>query len=160
MLNFNSQHLQRQVDIGEVHDLELEDCRELHVELTMAIQGIVDGIKEVHCLEREAGVPYDKDWMHRARKKRRITLAFATEAKRRLLKLEGVDGIELRKKQSYYEMQREKFLRFRQGRIDALLREELLPGVLEEIYSEAHEAAEADFKAWLDEHDYEQYYIL
>lgn len=159
MLTFNSQHLQRQVGITEIHEFDLEECREFHVELTMAIQAIDDGIGEAHRLEREAGVLYDKDWMHRARKKRRITLAFATEAKRRLLKLEGVEGGDLRKKQGYYDAQREKFMRFRQERTDALLRDELMPGVLEEIYSEAHEAAEADFKAWLEENDYEQHYV-
>jgi len=159
MLTFNSQYLQRQIEISEIHDLELEDCLGFHVELTMAIQGMDDGIQEAHRLERDAGVLYDKDWMHRARKKRRITLSFATEAKRRLLKLEGVEGCELRKKQGYYDAQREKFLRFRQERTDALLREELLPGVLEEIQNEAHEAAEADLRAWLEEHGYERHYV-
>lgn len=145
--------------MSEIHEMELEACREFHVELTMAIQAMDDGIREAHRLERDAGVIYDKDWMHRARKKRRITLAFATEAKRRLLKLEGVEGGELRKKQSYYDAQREKFTRFLQERTDALLREELGPGVLEEIRHDAHEAAEADFKAWLEEHGYEQHYV-
>lgn len=159
MLTFNSQYLERQVEITEIHELDLEECREFHVELTMAIQAIDDGIGEAHRLEREAGVLYDKDWMHRARKKRRITLAFAAEAKRRLLKLEGVEGSDLRKRQGYYDAQREKFIRLRQERTDALLREELMPGVLEEIYNEAHEAAEADFKAWLEEHGYERHYV-
>lgn len=159
MLTFRSYELDREVKIEEIHELDLDTCRRLHVELTMAVQAMDDSIKEAFRLESDAGVPFDRDWMHRARKKRRISLSFATEAKRRLLKLEGIDGTELRQKRSLLEAQRNKFLGIRHEKLRDLLREELGPGVLEEIESEAHELAEESFKDWLREHGYEQIYV-
>jgi hypothetical protein len=159
MLTFKSYELDREVKIEEIHELDLETCRRLHIELTMAVQAMDDSIKEAFRLEADAGVPFDRDWMHRARKKRRISLSFATEAKRRLLKLEGVDGTELRQKRSLLEAQRNKFLGMRHEQLRGLLREELGPGVLEEIEAEAHELAESEFKGWLEEQGYEQLYV-
>lgn len=159
MLTFRSIETGREVKIEEIHEMDLDTCRQLHVELTMAVQAMDDSIKEAFRLETDAGVPFDRDWMHRARKKRRITLAFATEAKRRLFALEGIDGTELRQKRSFLEAQRHKFLGMRHERLRDLLREELGPGVLEEMEAEAHDLAEADFKAWLGEHGYEQLYV-
>jgi hypothetical protein len=159
MLIFRSFELDREVKIEEVHDLDLETCRRLHVELTMAVQGVDDTIQEAFRLESDAGVPFDRDWMHRARKKRRIMLSFATEAKRHLLKLEGVDGTELRQKRSLTDAQRSKFQNLRHEQLRTLLREELGPGVLEDIESEAQELAEQQFKSWLSENGYDQLYI-
>lgn len=159
MLTFRSLELDREVKIEEVHDLDLDACRRLHVELTMAVQGVDDSIKEAFRLESDASVPFDRDWMHRARKKRRIMLSFATEAKRRLLKLEGVDGTELRQKRTLLEAQRNRFLGMRHEQLRTLLREELGPGVLEEVEAEAHELAEAEFRSWLQDHGYEQLYV-
>lgn len=159
MLTFRSIELEREVKIEEIHELDLDTCRRLHVELTMAVQAMDDSIREAFRLEADAGVPFDRDWMHRARKKRRITLSFATEAKRRLFKLEGIDGTELRQKRSFLDAQRNKFLGMRHEKLRELLREELSPGVLEEIESEAHDLAEQEFKHWLTEHGYEQLYI-
>lgn len=157
-LTFQSRELGRPIEIAEVHDMPLEEVRTFHVELTLAIQGMDDSIGEAHRLERDAGVPFDRDWMHKARKKRRITIAFASEAKRRLLKLEGVDGTELRQRRSHQEAQRTKFLGMRHDRLRELLKEELGPGVLEELETEAHDAAEKEFQEWLEEHGYEQLY--
>jgi len=157
-LTFQSRDLGRPIEIHEIHEMDLDRAREFHVELTLAIQGMDDAIGEAHRLERDAGVPFDRDWMHKARKKRRITLAFATEAKRRLFKLEGVDGTELRHRRTHQEAQRSKFLSMRHEQLRALLKEELGPGVLEELEVEAHEAAEGEFKGWLEEHGYEQLY--
>lgn len=159
MLIFRSNDLDRDVKIEEIHEMDLETCRRLHIELTMAVQAVDDAIREAFRLETDAGMPFDRDWMHRARKKRRIMLAFATEGKRRLMKLEGIDGNDLRQKRSFTEAQRNKFLGLRHEKLRELLREELGPGVLEEIESEAHDLAEGDFKAWLEEHGYEQLYI-
>jgi hypothetical protein len=158
-LTFQSQELGRSVAIGEVHDMELPDARRFHVELTLAIQAMDDAILEAHRLDNEAGVPFDKDWMHRTRKKRRITVAFATEAKRRLLKLEGVEGADLNRKRTLIEAQREKFTRMKAARLKELLKEELGPGVYEEIENDAHEGAEEEFKAWLADNGYEQLYV-
>jgi predicted metal-dependent hydrolase len=157
-LTFNSREMGREIAIEAIHEMELDEVRRFHVELTMAIQGMDDTIGEARRLERDAGLPFDRDWMHKARKKRRITIAFASEAKRRLLKLEGVDVTEERQRRSLYEAQRNRFMGLRHDRLRALLKEELGPGVLEELESEAHEAAETDFKGWLDEHGYEQLY--
>ncbi len=158
-LTFNSRELGREIPIEAIHEMELDEVRQFHVELTLAIQGMDDSIGEANRLERDAGVPFDRDWMHKARKKRRITIAFASEAKRRLLKLEGVDGTEMRQRRTLLEAQRNRFTTLRHDRLRALLKEELGPGVLEEIECEAHEAAEADFKGWLQEHGYEQLYF-
>jgi predicted metal-dependent hydrolase len=157
-LTFNSREMGREIAIEAIHEMDLEEARRFHVELTMAIQGMDDTIGEARRLERDAGLPFDRDWMHKARKKRRITIAFASEAKRRLLKLEGVDVTEERQRRSLYEAQRNRFMGLRHDRLRALLKEELGPGVLEELESEAHEAAEVEFKGWLDEHSYEQLY--
>lgn len=158
-LTFRSREMDREVPIEAIHEMDLDQVRQFHVELTMAIQGIDDSISEANRLETEAGLPFDRDWMHKARKKRRITIAFASEAKRRLLKLEGVDGTELRQRRTLHEAQRHRFLGLRHDRLRALLKEELGPGVLEEMEHEAHEAAEGDFKGWLEEHGHEQLYL-
>jgi len=117
-----------------------------------------DSIREAYRLENEAGVLFDRDWMHKARKKRRITLAFATEAKRCLLKLEGIDG-GFGERRSLIDVQREKFMQIKQSRLRSLLADELGPGVYEEIENEAHEDAEGEFKAWLEENSYQQFYV-
>lgn len=158
-LTFPSKDLGRTVGIDEVHALELEDCRVFHIELTLAVQAMDDAIQEAHRLDREAGIPCDRDWLHRTRKKRRITIAFATEAKRRLAKLEGVDVSELKHRRSQADLQRDKFQRLKLNRLRELLKEELGPGVYEEIESEAHETAEEQFKAWLEEQGVEPLYV-
>jgi hypothetical protein len=159
-LTFRSLELKREVLIDEVHQFELDDARRFHVELTMAIQAIDDSLMEAHRLQEEAGVPCDIDWMHKARKKRRITIAFASEVKRRLMKLEGVGGMDLiRQRRSRYDAQRDRFQVMRHDKLRELLKEELGPGVLEEIENEAHEAAEEEFKKWLAAHGYEQEYV-
>lgn len=159
-LTYRSVELAREIGIDEVHDLVLDSARRFHVELTMAITSIDDSLNQAYRLHEEAGVPLDVDWVHKARKKRRIMISFASEAKRRLLKLEGVPGVDLmRQRKSWYESQKERFLMMRHDRLRELLKEELGPGVLEEIEAEAHETAEADFKAWLEEHEHEQVYV-
>ncbi len=145
--------------IADVHDLELDEARRFHTELTLAVQGMDDAIREAQRLEHDAGIPFDRDWMHKARKKRRITIAFAGEAKRRLLKLEGLEGADIRQKRSAYESQRAKFQIMRHDRLRDLLKDELGPGVLEEIEQEAHEAAEKDFDLWLADQGYERVYV-
>lgn len=155
-LTFRSHEFGRDVALEEVYELGLEDARRFHVELTMAVQGMDDAIMQALRLENDAGMPFDRDWMHKTRKKRRITIAFASEAKRRLMKLEGFEPL---KRQSLCDAQRAKFQVLRHDRLRELLKEELGPGVLEEIENEAHEAAEKQFKAWLAENKYEQVYI-
>lgn len=155
-LTFRSHEFGRDVAIDEVYEMELADVRKFHVELTMAVQGMDDAIMQALRLENDAGMPFDRDWMHKTRKKRRITIAFASEAKRRLMKLEGFEPI---KRQSLYDTQRTKFQVMRHDKLRELLKEELGPGVLEEIECEAHEAAEESFKEWLAANKYEQVYV-
>lgn len=158
-LTYQSRELARVFEITEVHELDLETCRKLHTELTLAIQGMDDVIKEGLRLEAEAGIPCDRDWLHRTRKKRRVSIGFASETKRRLFKLEGIDGMEMQRRRDLADAQRERFLRLKQARMRAALIEELGPGVYEEIENEAHEGAEEEFKAWLEENRYEQLYV-
>lgn len=155
-LTFRSHEFGRDVALEEVYEMDLENVRKFHVELTIAVQGMDDAIMQALRLENDAGMPFDRDWMHKARKKRRITIAFASEAKRRLMKLEGFEPI---KRQSIYDAQRTKFQIMRHDKLRELLKDELGPGVLEEIESEAHEAAEELFRTWLAENKYEQVYV-
>lgn len=155
-LTFRSHEFDRDVAIEEIYEMPLQDARRFHVELTMAIQGMDDSICQATRLESDAGILFDRDWMHKTRKKRRITIAFASEAKRRLMKLEGFEPA---KRQSIYDAQRTKFQVMRHDKLRELLKEELGPGVLEEIECEAHEAAEEVFKAWLAENKYDRVYI-
>jgi hypothetical protein len=155
-LIFPSRELDRQITLKQIWDMELDEVRQLHVELTMAVQGMDDAIQEAQRLEYDAGIPFDRDWMHKARKKRRITIVFASEARRRLFKLEGIEDLKVRK--SLYEKQRERFQQFRHDRLREMLKEELGPGVLEEVENDAHEAAEADFQGWLKREKFDQIY--
>lgn len=156
-LIFRSNELEREIPIESVHEMEHGEARRFHTELTMAVLSMDDSIRDAQWREHEAGIPFDRDWMHKARKKRRITLAFASEAKRRLLKLEGVE--EVKQRRTFYEAQREKFHIMRHDRLREMLKEELGPGVLEEMEAEAHETAEKQFAAWLDEESFERFYI-
>jgi hypothetical protein len=158
-LIFPSRELDRQITLPDLWNMELDDVRQFHVELTLAVQGMDDAIREAQRIENDAGIPFDRDWMHKARKKRRITIMFASEAKRRLLKLEGLEGADVRRRRSAYEMQRDKFSVFRNDRLRELLKEELGPGVLEEIECEAHEEAEELFKAWLEKEGHQPVYV-
>ena len=155
-LTFRSHEFDREVAIDEVYEMDLGAVRKFHVELTMAVQGMDDAIMQALRLENDAGMPFDRNWMHKTRKKRRITIAFASEAKRRLMKLEGFEPI---KRQSIYDAQRAKFQIIRHDKLRELLKDELGPGVLEEIEGEAHEAAEELFRTWLAENRYEQVYV-
>lgn len=155
-LTFRSHEFDREIEIDEVYEMDLENVRRFHVELTIAIQGMDDAIMQAMRLENDAGVPFDRNWMHKTRKKRRITIAFASEAKRRLMKLEGFEPI---KRQSIYDAQRSKFQVMRHDKLRELLKDELGPGVLEEIESEAHEFAEELFKTWLAENKYDRVYV-
>lgn len=156
-LTFPSRELGRQVALPEVWEMELREARQLHVELTLAVQGMDDAIQEALRLEHDAGIPFDRDWMHKARKKRRITIMFASEARRRLFKLEGIEAI--KERNGLYESQKERFMNMRHDALRLLLKEELGPGVLEEIESEAHEAAEAQFQSWLKAKGFKQIYV-
>lgn len=158
-LTFRSREFGRDIAINEVHELPLDEARRFHVELTLAVQGMDDAISEAIRLENDAGIPFDRDWMHKTRMKRRITIAFASEAKRRLLKLEGLEAFDPRKRRSQYEAQRSKFQVMRHDKLRELLKDELGPGVLEEIECEAHEAAEEAFKQWLTESGQEAVYV-
>jgi hypothetical protein len=158
-LIFPSRELDRQVTLPQVWEMELDEVRQFHVELTLAVQGMDDAIREAQRLENDAGISFDRDWMHKARKKRRITIMFASEAKRRLLRLEGLGGADVSRRRSTYEMQRDKFSVMRNDRLRELLKEELGPGVLEEIECEAHDDAEELFKAWLKKEGHEQVYV-
>jgi hypothetical protein len=155
-LTFRSHEFEREIAIEEIYEMPLEDARRFHLELTLAIQSMDDSIGEANRLEVDAGVRFDRDWMHKARKKRRITVAFASEAKRRVMKLEGFEPA---RRQSIVDAQRAKFQTMRHDKLRELLKEELGPGVLEEIECEAHEVAEGMLKAWLAENGHEQIYI-
>jgi hypothetical protein len=158
-LIFPSRELDRQITLPQVWEMDLDDARQFHVELTLSVQSLDDAIREAQRLENDAGIPFDRNWMHKARKKRRITIMFASETKRRLLRLEGLEGADVRRKRSAYEMQRDKFLIIRNDRLRELLKEEMGPGVLEEIECEAHEEAEELFKAWLEKEGHQPVYV-
>lgn len=145
---FKSHELDRVLIIEEVHELSLSEARRFNAELTMAMSGLDQAIERAHRIEDGGGLPFDRDWMHRTLKKRRVCQAFEAEVKRRLQKLEE---LEQAPRKSAMERQQARFEALRQERLRELLREELGPGVLEDIEEEAHGIAEEQFKAWLVE---------
>lgn len=144
-ITFKSHEFNRVLEIEEVHDLSLSDARRFNAELVIALSGMDEAIERASRIEKEGGLPFDPNWMHKTLKKRRITLAFADELKRRLNRLEQASC------ENISEYRHSQYETFYLETLRAMLRDELEPGVLEEIEEEAHEQAKERFGAWLTE---------
>ena len=125
---FNSKRLSGSVFYSELETLNPKDQQIVYDEAIEAINSIDASIKEINDLEKMSGVGGDSDWLHRARKKRRICLEFA--AKLNTI-LNGTEPPKVSYEESY-----KKHLR-------AILLEELGPD-LERIEQEAAELARSD----------------
>lgn len=125
---FKSKDLDRGIFLSELDSLPVNEQKLLYEETIESINGIDSSIKEISGLEKRSGISSDSDWLHRAKKKRRICLEFA--AKLNTL----INGAEP-PKVSYEEAYKKHFRE--------ILLEELGPN-LERIEAEAAELARAD----------------
>ena len=130
---FKSKELCRGVFLSEIEELPVADQKLLYEEAVEAIRGIDLSVKEISDLERRSGVSGDSDWLHRAKKKRRVCLEFAAK----LNTVMNGNAPEEREppKVSYEEAYKKHF--------HQILLEELGPD-LERIEAEAAELARAD----------------
>lgn len=125
---FNSKDLGRGILLSEVDDLEATDQKLVYEEAIEAINSIDASIKEISGLEKRSGISSDSDWLHRAKKKRRICLEFAAKLN---TAINGIDAPKVSYEEAYKKHLRE------------ILFEELGPA-LERIEAEAAELARAD----------------
>lgn len=125
---FKSKDLGRGVFLSEVEELSAADQKLIYDETVEAINSIDLSIKEISDLERRSGISSDSDWLHRAKKKRRVCLEFAAKLNT------VINGAETPKVS--YEEAYKKHLR-------QILLEELGPD-LERIEAEAAELARTD----------------
>lgn len=132
---FNSKSLERQVALHEIHQLSVADARKLHAELVIAVQAMDDKVNEAQVMAQASGIPADKDWIHRVKKKRRICVAFATQVKQVMESSAPVQ-----------QAQPTSFVTVYQQRLDELLLEELGQTVFDEIKAEARDLALADLQ--------------
>ena len=130
---FNSKSLERQVSLHDIHELSAPDARKLHAELVIAVQAMDDKVNEAQITAQASGIPADKDWIHRVKKKRRICVAFATQVKQIM-------------ETSSTPQQPASFVTVYQQRLDELLLEELGQTVFDEIKAEARDLALADLQ--------------
>jgi hypothetical protein len=131
---FNSKSLERQVSLHEIHELSAPDARKLHAELVIAVQAMDDKVNEAQVAAQASGIPADKDWIHRVKKKRRICVAFATQVKQAMEAAPTPAA------------QPTSFVTVYQQRLDELLLEELGQVVFDEIKAEARDLALADLQ--------------
>jgi hypothetical protein len=94
-ITFDSKALERQVGIGDLSQLSEVQLRELHCELTMAVQVMDERIQEALDTERLSGLPRDQDWINRVKKKRRICATFAGQVNQAIQRSESVDRLYL-----------------------------------------------------------------
>jgi len=133
---FNSKSLDRQVALHEIHQLSVADARKLHAELVIAVQAMDDKVNEAQIAAQASGIPADKDWIHRVKKKRRICVAFATQVKQMIeAPTPAVPAL-----------QTTSFVTVYQARLEQLLLEELGQVIFDEIKAEAHDLALADLQ--------------
>ena len=130
-LTFNSKSLDRVIDLQSIPDLSIADARKLHAELVVAVQSMDEKVTDALATEHNSGIPVDRDWVHRVKKKRRICVAFATQVKQLL---DAPRQPELN------------FTAIYQRRLEELVREELGDTVYQEIKDEARDLALADLQ--------------
>jgi hypothetical protein len=83
-LTFTSRALNRVVNLADIARLTAAELRELHAELTMAVQAMDEKVQETKELERASGIAADEDWLHRVKKKRRVCVTLAAQVNQAL----------------------------------------------------------------------------
>jgi hypothetical protein len=131
---FNSKSLEREVSLHQIYELTPSEARNLHAELVIAVQSMDEKVSEALASEHASGIPADKDWIHRVKKKRRICVAFATQVKQML---------DAPQQQAAPVSN---FTTIFQRRFEELLLEELGQTVFDEIRAEARDLALADLQ--------------
>jgi len=131
---FNSKSLEREVSLHQIYELTPSEARNLHAELVIAVQSMDEKVSEAIASEHASGIPADKDWIHRVKKKRRICVAFATQVKQML------DAPQQQAAPA------SNFTTIFQRRFEELLLEELGQTVFDEIKAEARDLALADLQ--------------
>jgi len=131
---FNSKSLEREVSLHQIYELTPSEARNLHAELVIAVQSMDEKVSEALASEHASGIPADKDWIHRVKKKRRICVAFATQVK------------QVMESSASTPQQPASFVTVYQQRLDELLLEELGQTILDEIKAEARDLALADLQ--------------
>jgi len=131
---FNSKSLEREVSLHQIYELTPSEARNLHAELVIAVQSMDEKVSEAIASEHASGIPADKDWIHRVKKKRRICVAFATQVKQML---------DAPQQQAAPVSN---FTTIFQRRFEELLLEELGQTVFNEIKTEARDLALADLQ--------------
>jgi hypothetical protein len=131
---FNSKSLEREVSLHQIYELTPSEARNLHAELVIAVQSMDEKVSEALASEHASGIPADKDWIHRVKKKRRICVAFATQVKQML---------DAPQQQAAPVSN---FTTIFQRRFEELLLEELGQTVFDEIKAEARDLALADLQ--------------
>jgi hypothetical protein len=131
---FNSKSLEREVSLHQIYELTPSEARNLYAELVIAVQSMDEKVSEALASEHASGIPADKDWIHRVKKKRRICVAFATQVKQML---------DAPQQQAAPVSN---FTTIFQRRFEELLLEELGQTVFDEIRAEARDLALADLQ--------------
>ena len=131
---FNSKSLEREVSLHQIYELTPSEARNLHAELVIAVQSMDEKVSEALASEHASGIPADKDWIHRVKKKRRICVAFATQVKQML---------DAPQQQAAPVSN---FTTIFQRRFEEMLLEELGQTVFDEIKTEARDLALADLQ--------------
>jgi hypothetical protein len=131
---FNSKSLEREVSLHQIYELTPSEARNLYAELVIAVQSMDEKVSEALASEHASGIPADKDWIHRVKKKRRICVAFATQVKQML---------DAPQQQAAPVSN---FTTIFQRRFEELLLEELGQTVFDEIKAEARDLALADLQ--------------
>jgi len=127
MLNspsFRSKSLEKDVPLHLVHELPVSELQSLYDETVETIRSIDHDVSQAEEFQQSAGISPDEDWLHRAKKKRKICLDFAIKAS---AALRGRSGISF--EEAY------------QKRLDEILCEELNPATVDRIKKEAKELA-------------------
>ncbi len=131
---FNSKSLEREVSLHQIYELTPSEARNLYAELVIAVQSMDEKVSEALASEHASGIPADKDWIHRVKKKRRICVAFATQVKQML---------DAPQQQAAPVSN---FTTVFQRRFEELLLEELGQTIFDEIKAEARDLALADLQ--------------
>lgn len=125
--SFKSKSLEKDVPLSLLHELPASELQLIYNETIETIKSIDQDISEAESFQKSAGISPDQDWIHRAKKKRKICLDFAIKSS---AALRGESSLSF--EEAY------------QRRLDQILSEELNPTTLANIKKEAHELALED----------------
>lgn len=145
-LTFHSDALNRTVQFDQVGNLEQEDLKVFHKELTGIVQSLEGVISTAKQRERASGVPVNQDWLHRVTTKRRVALKFASEA---FSQLNG--GTTVKQRIEYDKIYRIKLREFLEAEFDA--------DELAQIDRDLIAATKKEYSAWLENTNQRMWFV-